>query len=384
MVTMSGFVGAGSRRRGVSRGGGAPVLIALTVGLVALLGLPLGAASARAAVPVPAMGYGFAGGAAQALESAADYSREMDAVAATGASWHRVLVDWRRAEPSKGNYSWAETDKLINGASSRGLNVLANFLSTPGWAGGGWPTYTNPPRNLDDTVPFVKAFMARYPQVTHFEIWNEPNLRIFWGGGSDPAGYTALLKKYYTTIKSVNPAATVIAAGMSPFSGGVDYYKRMYAAGAKGYFDAAAYHPYSFPWGPDVTPNGVTETADLHNLMVAQGDGGKKVWLTELGTPANPTGKAVAPPALRTGIWAQWFGKNNAPTGRASDMTTPEVARQQTLRTLAIAAGVDWTGPAFIYTVRDSGTSSTDREQNFGALLSNDWKPEPLAADLAR
>ncbi|MGV9824847.1 hypothetical protein [Gordonia sp. NPDC003429] len=163
----------------------------------------------------PAAGYGFAGGSFERTESAADLDRELDAVGATGARWLRVEINWNVIEKTKGTFDWSQPDTLIGSARAHGLTVLANFLGTPGWAGGGALT-TAPPTDLGNVTPFVQAFIARYPSTTHFEIWNEPNLPLFFGGSVNAAKYTSLLKRFYIDIKAAAPSATVVSAGLSP------------------------------------------------------------------------------------------------------------------------------------------------------------------------
>ena len=75
--------------------------------------------------------------------------------------------------------------------------------------------------------------------MSDWEIWNEPNLPRFLGFAERQAAvYTGLLKAAYPAIKSVQPGATVIAAGLSP-AVGIDappnFLNDMYVNGAKGY-----------------------------------------------------------------------------------------------------------------------------------------------------
>ena len=52
---------------------------------------------------------------------------------------------------------------------------------------------------------------------------------------------------------------------------------------------------------------------------------------------------------------------------------------------LAVAAAVGWSGPAFIYSIRDINTADPDDgEDNFGALMTTDWQPKYAASVLAR
>ena len=90
--------------------------------------------------------------------------------------------------------------------------------------------------------------------------------------------------------------------------------------------------------------------------MTLHGDGDKKIWMTELGAPTSTTTdegvsqKHGAPDAVTT----CWPG----------------------LRTTG------YSGPAFIYSVRDVDTANQDHVDNFGALLTTDWQAKYAAAVL--
>lgn len=341
-----------------------------------LASILVGPAKARADVVAPADGYGFSQGAAQLFLNGADLNRELDAVSQTKGEWLRVMVDWSSIESTKGTYDWTIPDRVIGAARAHNLKVLSIVLTTPTWArrGGAFGATYAPPSDPATLGAFMKAFINRYPDVTHHEIWNEPNLPIFWGALANPAEYTALLRGAYTAIKEAQPSSTVVAAGLSPAAGAVDFVTRMYAAGAKGYFDAAAMHPYVFPKGINSTPNGWTETQQIRSVMVANGDAVKKIWLTEMGAPTNPG--TANPPAGSSGIGGFGFG--------AGDMVSQQEQANQIVDVLGAAAQSGYCGPAFIYSVRDWGTSPDNREDNFGALLTNDWQPKATALVLAK
>ena len=62
----------------------------------------------------------------------------------------------------------------------------------------------------------------------------------------------------------------------------------MYRLGAKGFFDATAIHPYVYPNGLAIDDhNGWSDVERVHQLMVDNGDGGKKIWMTEIGAPTS-------------------------------------------------------------------------------------------------
>jgi hypothetical protein len=52
---------------------------------------------------------------------------------------------------------------------------------------------------------------------------------------------------------------------------------------------------------------------------------------------------------------------------------------------LAAAAATDYSGPAFIYSIRDEDTrNQASGYGNYGALLTSDWQPKATAAALAK
>lgn len=320
--------------------------------------------AAHAAPPTPAAGYGFSEGSAMLDLNPTDLNRELDAVAKTNASWLRVLFDWNKAEPSPGQYNWEVFDRVVNAASARGLRVLGNIAFSPGWARSGFSFFTAPPKDPGAFAGFTKAVVSRYgSRINSWEIWNEPNLPLFFGfSGDRPQIYTNLLKAAYPAIKSVQPNSTVVAAGLSR-SGGGDappaFLNAMYDAGAGGYFDAAAMHPYVFQGGMAADPeNGWSDVARVRDVMVAHGDGGKKIWMTELGAPTS------------------------APN--AEGVSQAEQAQQIT-DLLGAISQLGYAGPAFVYSIRDTDSGAQwNREANFGALLTSDWEPKAAAAVLAR
>lgn len=336
----------------------------LSVGIAAVLVAAIVTPTANAAPPaVPAGGYGFGDGAQTLWLGSADINRELDAVAKTTASWLRVLIPWTQIETAKGQYNWGQTDMVINAATGRGLKVLGVIAFSPDWARPGGSYFTAPPDNAADYADFSKAVVNRYGgRVSSWQLWNEPNLPLFFGFTPHNAPrYTDLVKAAYPAIKSVQPNSTVVLAGLSRLPGDESppaFMEKMYAAGAKGSFDAAAAHPYVFPSGLAANPeNGFSDLAAIHDVMAANGDGGKRIWITELG----------------------------APTSEGGDGVSQQEQAKQITDVLSAVAATSYSGPAFIYSIRDTDTANRgDRESNFGALLTSDWQPKVTAGVLAR
>lgn len=178
------------------------------------------------------------------------------------------------------------------------------------------------------------------------------------------SGYTQMLKAAYTAIKAANPDAVVLAGSLGATTdvNGVSvtpqrFLADMYAAGAAGYFDALSYHPYHFtlPFsaGAGTTNAPLDQVRRLYELMVANGDGDKKIWATEYGTATTPG-------------WG---------------VTQTEQAAM--LRDFLTAwSKLPYAGPAFVFTSQDAQTGILNHEYNFG-LFTSGGKPKLAAQALA-
>ena len=81
------------------------------------------------------------------------------------------------------------------------------------------------------------------------------------------------------------------------------FLQRMYDAGAEGSIDALSFHPYQygtkFSAGGGVPDSPMTQLEAMRGLMVANGDGGKKIWATEYGEPTSAVDDATQADYLR-------------------------------------------------------------------------------------
>lgn len=310
---------------------------------------------------VPGSSVGFAQAYSPLWQPAADLARDFDAIAATGAKWVRFDFMWGVVQSNgRDSWDWSTIDRGVNAAKARGLKVLATLAYTPPWARPAGATSDKwAPTNPDDFVRFARAAVARYaPQGVHaYQIWNEPNTG-FWSPKPDPVAYTELLRRSYPAIHEVDPQATVVVGGLAAVgptldweaAGGAElsayrFLTRMYAAGAAGYFDALGQHPYGIPGGPREpgTWNAFGQTPALHDLMASKGDGAKKIWGTEAGYYTG-----TGPHGVNEAKQAEYI----------SDYVTLWTQRS-------------YTGPIFIYSLRDRSTDASASEDNFGLLKVN-------------
>lgn len=241
-----------------------------------------------------------------------DRERILDELVANGIQWVRVDLSWSMIEPRRGAFDmkWGVplADKVLNMAHERGLNVLAMLWLTPSWAstnGSGSDSRSADaskrvlPRDPADYANAIGWASARWKeQVQAWEVWNEPNSEDFLAP-PDAAGYTELLRAAYPAVKAGNPGADVVFGGTTFVD--TNWIAAAYRAGAHGYFDVMAVHPYqgdaSLP--PEEPADGRRErlanTAALIDLMRSNGDGALPIWYTEFGwsAHANPPGTPV-------------------------------------------------------------------------------------------
>jgi hypothetical protein len=291
---------------------------------------------------------------------AADYQ----AVAAANARWIRSDLGWKYLEPAPGRWRFRLFDPVVTDARAAGLRFLAVLHTVPGWANRDAGDYAPP----DDTA-LENRYCYRTARhyipfgVTDYEIGNEVNLFHPGWPAPDGAAYTRMFLA--PCASGVRRAARELGAGVSVLfgalapdggSGGTDpiaFLARAYAAGARGRFDALAWHPYTSADAPETAPQMNAAPERLARIMARAGDGGKKVWATEYGQATG--GPAAVSEQDQSTLVAQalrvWYTKPFA-------------------------------GPLFWYSARDTGTSPTDREQHFG-LLRYDGSAKPAYAVLA-
>jgi hypothetical protein len=186
-----------------------------------------------------------------------------------------------------GSVSLRTVDTVVTAYRSAGIEPLM-ILGVHGCSG--WTAY--------QYGEFCKSVALRYGP-SEYEIWNEPNLHLFWAR-SDTKKYVSFLKAAYDGIKSVSPSSTVVFGGLAacattkwPLSmffvnkDPLQFVKEAFAAGAKGYFDEMGYHPYPRDDGfnpvvPAANNKYLQRVKDIRTYLLSQGVD-KPLRLTEWG-----------------------------------------------------------------------------------------------------
>ena len=205
-------------------------------------------------------------------------------------------------------YDWRRPDRILRGLRRHGLTPVVTLVGTPAWANGGRPPNYAPPRPRDFRA-FATAAARRYPWVTSWLIWNEPNKRLWLRPTRARIYVEHLLNPGYEAIHAVLPRASVGGGVTGPRggAGGVapgTWVRGMAAARAK--FDAYAHHPY--PMTPAETPSSggckncpwiTMATIRKLLILVRRSFGPKPVWLTEYGYQSRPPDQFLGVPLKR-------------------------------------------------------------------------------------
>ncbi|GAB41309.1 hypothetical protein GOSPT_125_00760 [Gordonia sputi NBRC 100414] len=315
----------------------------------------------------------FSGGGRLLWASDDELQRYVAAVVDSGVRMLRMDLSWPLLEPAEGVFNWAPLDRVVNALRSSGISILGIIDYTPAWASGHSDQVTYRPTTAAEYGDFAGTVASRYKgRIKAYEIWNEPNGTPYFRPEPDPEFYTSMLRAAHTAIKAADSAALVVggAVGLAPDTeismNARTFVDRMYQAGAAGHFDALSVHPYSYPNGltanADNKVSVVSMLADIRAEMVARGDGGRKMWATEVGYPsAGPGGSESRQAGLITKLAADW-------------------------------AQLPYGGPVFIHELVDRGASDVDKgsttdfgyttfaaETSFGVVRS-DFTPKPAFA----
>ena len=194
----------------------------------------------------------------------------------------RQPFDWSRVQ-SEG---WSSYDDYVGRAATAGVSVLPILIRRP---------ELGPPKSKAAYAEFVGEAVRRYGPTGSFwlenpsvpflpvhawQIWNEPNIPNWWRSGPSARRYVALLRAGAKAIRPADPGAEVVAAGLPNSKLGVPFLKyldAMYRAGARGWFDTLAIHPYA----PSV--GGVLALAERARALMNRWHDRSRLWITEFG-----------------------------------------------------------------------------------------------------
>lgn len=250
--------------------------------------------------------------------------RTLQMIRDAGFQWVRQSFPWydievhakgdfedRRNEPYRS--SWDKYDNIVDLVEQFDLDLIVRLEHPPAWSrhDGEARGSFGPPDNIEDYADYISTLVSRYQgRIRFYQIWNEPNIYPEWGNQPvDPAAYTELLCLAYQRIKAADPQAVVVSGALAPtaelgtwnttYNGNnlmdVIFLQRMYDAGAQDCFDIMAVNDYMLYSGPSdrrmrPTQDEINFSRPLwvRDVMVANGDAHKPVWISEMNSNAVP------------------------------------------------------------------------------------------------
>lgn len=237
-----------------------------------------------------------------------DVTRAVQLIQDAGIQAVRMDFNWDLMNPAPDEWHYEDYDQVVKIGRAHNLEFMGILDYVSWWASSAqdsqdWRVrlYSEPLHN-SDFAHFTYDVVSHFKNDVHvWQIWNEPNTLGFWKPKPDPAHYVALLQEGYLAAKYADPDAVVLFAGMS--SNGIEgnddsglasnFIEHAYQAGARGYFDAMAIHPYMLPDGGIDTLRG--KISATRQVMDRFGDQELPLWLTEVGVPSDAPWWATAP-----------------------------------------------------------------------------------------
>jgi hypothetical protein len=184
-------------------------------------------------------------------------------------------------------------------ASVGGVRILPVLFGPPRWRSSrprsGAARGTYPPASNQDFAAFARLLVARYgpggelwserPElpatpIVAWQIWNEPNIPVYWPSGPDAGEYVRMLQTVAAAIRDADPGAKIVSAALPDSALGVRYdtfLAGMYEAGALGSLDLVAINPYSR------SAEGVYRILKRARDVIDRHGDDARLWVTEIG-----------------------------------------------------------------------------------------------------
>lgn len=206
-----------------------------------------------------------------------------------------------------GGFDWENTGAIVNAVADSGLIMVPLLDGCPldDFAA---------PADLESFTSWIGEFAERYgDQISHYIVWDEPNLSGHWGNEHvNPNEYAALLTATAKAIRDSDSDSTIVLAPLAPtVETGPEnlsdalFLQSLYDVGAADSFDVAAGKPYGFDSSPrdrvvDPEVLNFSRIIQLREVMELNGDEDKALWAGNWGWNSLPLGWSGDP-----SIWGQ-------------------------------------------------------------------------------
>ena len=262
----------------------------------------------------------------------------------------RFDLPWIEIE-HQGKYDFHAFDPLVDRLRQSGKSLIlildyGHPDHSDGRAANGVPLPPRTPEQRSAYARYVRAVAEHYRgKDIVFEIWNEPNLDLFWPPHFDADAYGALLADAVTAIRDGEPNATVLPAGLANENDPSQFAGTLATTGALAHTDGIAFHPYR----QNAPENSLY---DLAKFRAASGVPERPLWITEWGYSEG------------------WLGKVGYENTRSRQAVM--IAR------VILTAALTNAKALLTYDLVDDGTNAGDQESSFG-LYDYDLRPKAAA-----
>jgi polysaccharide biosynthesis protein PslG len=232
---------------------------------------------------------------------------ELGALRSARVGTNRVAFYWALVERMQGQRNWSYSDYEVASSARHGVTVLPFFYGSTRWVAA---VPSQPPIHTPAALAGWRAFVADavrrygpggefwranpdlpYRPITRWQVWNEPSNTHFWHGPPDGGHYAILVRETASAIRSVDPGAKVLLAGILPNRNDPNgiplpiFLRQIYAVpGIKRSFNGVAVHPYT------ITPRRAIEAVErARKVILRKRDPKTSLWVTEVGWSTGGT-----------------------------------------------------------------------------------------------
>ncbi|HPU83918.1 MAG TPA: beta-galactosidase [Candidatus Latescibacteria bacterium] len=265
-----------------------------------------------------------------------------------GIKWTRDELGWGGIQPERGVWKWEAFDRAIRLTQEHGIHTLGLLCYSAPWAAthrtaDDKPSVVSLP-DLSAWKEYVFRTVERYRETIRvWQMWNEPNISVFWQPKPDPRGYAKLLVAGAEAARAADPTCWIVGCNTSTVDLAFD--RVVFEEGGWDSTDIIGVHPYRYPHAPEHTDM----LGELRNLAALAYEFGavKPIWISEIGYATH----------LGPGGSSEWWS----------------AAMLMRVYLTCWASGL--VQKVFWYDYRDDGTDPTYNESNFG-ILHHDWSPK--------
>jgi len=167
--------------------------------------------------------------------------QDLDMIQRAGFRFVRMDLIWPEVEKTKGVYDFSQYDRLVDGLAKRGIRALfiLHVSNKIYESDGSIRTATG----RDAFAKFAVAAAERYKNKgVIWELWNEPNIKVFWKPEPNVDEYMALAKAVLPAVRRADPKATCIAPATSAID--MKFLEGCFKQGLLRLVDGVSVHPY--------------------------------------------------------------------------------------------------------------------------------------------